>query len=403
MGDMAPYVDQAGGGRSIGWWNIAVQQYYLLDPDPTLIDFMQWVDYKGYWRQPDYYTDVFEQRITGEQPDFWENETNIETLVQTMFYLKLDEKYGLDTIYGVNVEGYNLEEQRNLIGQRFNALADSLKQILYSGDENGRYLIEGYTLTETYTNAVILAGLLEREYPEQFMIADVDTDEILEKIETDYSLSVEENGKQYHLYRAANDADTLPSFVTSLQVANAYLAAADAFDYRKANPDQVQGYMDKDLSYVRVDDEKAAEYRQRAETILAEVWEYTNFFEYSSIPYIEKNSQLYLRYGPYVFEYPAMSALAQYVQCEKGTFFFPETASPVVANGDTSLTPTAEADLGTQYTFYKSFNSMDDEELLTLRAELHANKMDYLLETVWVGDQVEYRLYLKPDNPHFNP
>ena len=144
-GDMAAYVGQFGGGRSIGWWNIALQQYYLLDPDPDLIELMQWVDYKGYWRQPDYYGDAFGRRITGEQPDFWENETNIETLVQTIYYLKLDERYGLDTIYGVNTPDYNVDEQRRLIKERFNALADNLKQVLYYGDDTGLHLIEGYT------------------------------------------------------------------------------------------------------------------------------------------------------------------------------------------------------------------------------------------------------------------
>ena len=397
-GDMAAYVGQFGGGRSIGWWNIAVQQYYLLDPDPDLIELMQWVDYKGYWRQPDYYGDAFGRRITGEQPDFWENETNIETLVQTIYYLKLDEKYGLDTIYGVSTPDYNVDEQRRLIEERFNALADNLKQVLYYGDDTGLHLIEGYTLVDTYTNAVIMACLLEKNYPEQFKMADVDFNGILAQIEANYAIFLD--GK-YHVYKAANESDILPSFEASLQVANAYLAAAETFDYRKAHPEQVQAYADMGISYTRVDDAKAIEYRQKAETILADVWDITTSWDYPSIPLLEKRNFLYTRFGPYVFDLPAMSSLAQYVQSKKGSFFEPLqqiVAPSIQVNVD--VEPSPAKSLGA-FNYYKSFGNMNDQEFLLLRQELEINGEPYLIEFELIENKVEYQLYLKSDNSRF--
>jgi hypothetical protein len=400
-GDMADYVGRFGGGRSIGWWNIAVQQYYLLDPDPDLIELMQWVDYKGYWRQPDYYGDAFGRRITGEQPGFWEEETNIETLIQTIYYLKLDEKYGLDTIYGVNTPEYNVDEQRRLIDERFNALADNLKQVLYYGDDTGLHLITGYTLLDTCTNAVIRACLLEKNYPEQFKMADVNFDGILSQIEAIYAVSQEENGKTYHFYKAANEEDLLISFEASLQVANAYLAASDAFEYRKTHPEQVQAYADMGISYVRVDDAKAAEYRQKAETIIADVWNITTSWGLSSIPLFEKDNYLYTKFGPFVFGLPAMSSLAQYVQIMKGSFFEPllqiETPS-IEVKIETATNP--EKTIG-NFRFYKAFENMNDHEFYLLRQELEINGEPYLIEFELVGTKVEYRLYIKSDNSRF--
>jgi hypothetical protein len=398
-GDMADYVGRFGGGRSIGWWNIAVQQYYLLDPDPDLIELMQWVDYKGYWRQPDYYGDAFGRRITGEQPDFWENETNIETLVQTIYYRKLDEKYGLDTIYGVNTPDYNVDEQRRLIEERFNVLADNLKQVLYYGDDSGLHLIEGYTLVDTYTNAVIMACLLEKDYPEQFKMADVDFNVILAQIEANYAIFLD--GK-YHVYKAANEGDILPSFEASLQVANAYLAAAETFDYRKAHPEQIQAYADKGISYVRVDDAKAIEYRQMAETILADVWDITTSWNYPSIPLLEKRNYLYTKFGPYVFDLPAMSSLAQYVQFKKGSFFNPQLITEVPAiQVNESSSQDIQSISWDDFKFYKTYHNINDQEFILLRQDLESNGMEYLIAVMQVEGKIEYQVYLRSGDPHF--
>ncbi len=407
-GDMADYVEKSGGGRSIGWWHIAAQQYYLLEPDPTLIEFMQWCDYKGYWRQPAYYSEVFEKRITGEREGFWEDETNIESLVQTLFYLKLDEKYGLEAIYAVNNPEYKVEEQRTQISERFNAMADNLKQVLYYGDETGLHFIEGFTLLDTYTNAVIIACLLERGYPEQFKMADVNIERVLERIETDYSVFLDD---KYSLYKAANEQEILPSFEASLQVANAYLAAADTFNYRKAHPELVQQYREQGLDYVRVDDEKAAEYRLKAETIITDVWELTTSAGYRSIPLLEKNNVLYSKFGPYGFRAPAMSSLAQYVQFKKGTFFEPlVTAVNLPYNPsqleeptqEDSLVPTCEVaqdSLDDKYRNYNAYDDWNDPEFAEIRQELEERGLHYLVEIISENGMVSYNLLLMKDDP----
>jgi hypothetical protein len=407
-GDMADYVDQNGGGRSIGWWHIAAQQYYLLEPDPSLINFMQWCDYKGYWRQPAYYSEVFEKRITGEREGFWENETNIESLVQTIFYLKLDEKYGLETIYAVNNPEYKVEEQRAQIYTRFDAMADNLKQVLYYGDETGLHLIEGYTLLDTYTNAVIMACLLEREYPEQFKMADVNIEGLFERIETDYAILLDD---RYPLYKAANEQEILPSFEAALQVANAYLTAAENYDFRKAHPELVQQYADQGLTYVRVDDAKAIEYRLKAETIIADVWELTTSAGYPSIPLLEKNNTVYSKFGPLGFRAPAMSSLAQYVQFKKGTFFEPlETAVSLPGlpaqleepTQEGAIVPTcviAQDSLDDKYRNFNAYNDWNDPEFVNIRQDLEGRGLHYLVEIISENGQVSYHLLLMKDDP----
>lgn len=410
-GDMAEYVARAGGPRSIGWWHIAVQQYYLLAPDPDLIEFMQWCDGKGFWRQPVHYSDAFEKRITGERGDFWELETNIESLIQTIFYFKLDQKYGLDTIYAINNPEYNVDEQRIQITERFNGLADNLKQVLYYGDETGLHFIEEYTLLDTYTNAVIMASLLEKEFPEQFKMADVNIDGVLERIESDYSIILDD---QYHFYKAANEPEILPSFEASLQVANAYLAAADIYDYRNAHPEHVQRYVDQGLVYVVANDDRAAEYKAKAETIVANLWEYTTSAGDAFIPQLEKNNTLYTRYGPYGFRAAAMSSLAQYVQFKKGNFFRPleevvfqsmpeDPIEQVAQEPPTPACVDEEDSLDAKYRNYNAFTDWNDPEFAGIRQDLEARGLHYLVEIISENGIVSYNLFLMQDDPRVRP
>lgn len=411
-GDMADYVRRAGGPRSIGWWHVAAQQYYLLIPDPNLIEFMQWCDYKGFWRQPVLYSDAYVKRITGEREDFWELETNIESLIQTVFYLKLDQRYGLDTIYAVNNPEYNVDEQRVQIAERFNGLADNLKQVLYYGDETGLHLIEEYTLLDTYTNAVIMSSLLEKEFPEQFKMADVNIDGVLERIESNYAVFLDE---KYHLYKAANEPEILPSFEASLQVANAYLAAAEIYDYRNAHPEHVQGYVDQGLVYVVANDDRAAEYRAKAETIVTDILEFTSSAGDPSIPQLEKNNTLYTRYGPYGFRAPAMSSLAQYVQFKKGTFFKPleevifqsEPSDPIEVSIQTETPAPAcvetKDSLDAKYRNYNAYTDWNDPDFMAIRQDLEARGLHYLVEIISENGIVSYNLLLMQDDPRLRP
>jgi len=244
-----------------------------------------------------------------------------------------------------------------------------------------------------------MACLLEKNYPEQFKMADVDFNGILAQIEANYAIFLDE---KYHVYRAANEDDILPSFEASLQVANAYLAAAETFDYRKAHPEQVQAYADMGISYTRVDDAKAIEYRQKAETTLADVWDITTSWDYSSIPLLEKRNYLYTRFGPYVFDLPAMSSLAQYVQFKKGSFFNPQLtiedlAIQVNESSETDIQSTSWDD----FKFYKTFHNLNDQEFILLRQDLESNSMEYLVDVMQVEGMIEYQVYLRSDDPHF--
>jgi hypothetical protein len=407
-GDMAEYVNNNGGFRSMAWWNIAMQQYYLLHPDPEFIEFMQWLDYKGYWRQPDRYPEEYGRRITGEIPSFWENESNIETLIQTILYLKLDERYGLGNIYGVNVQDYNVEEQRNIINERFNVLADHLKETLFTWDDTGQHFVGGYTLVDTYTNAVIMACILERDYPKQFKIAGVNFEDIFEQIEANYAVSITENDKTFaNLYKTANEDGILASFEATLQVANAYLAAADALDYRQAHPELVQAFINEGYGFVLVNEEIASEYRQKAEAILADVTTYTTKNGFSSFPLLEKNNLLYTRFGPFVFRAPAMSTLAQYVQFKKGTFFDPLLPTEPLPSQISEAEPVqtcipAEDSLDAKYRNYKAYKDFNDPEFAAIRQDLEEKGLQYLIEVISENGKVTYNLLILWDDYRLN-
>jgi hypothetical protein len=407
-GDMAEYVNNNGGMRSMAWWNIATLQYFLLDPDPEFIEFMQWLDYKGYWRQPNRYFEEYGRRITGEQPGFWETESNIETLAQTILYLKLDERYGLGNIYGVNVQGYNVEEQRNKINERFNVLADHMKERLFTWDDAGKHFVGGYTLVDTYTNVVIMACILEKDYPEQFKISSVVIEETLEKIEADYAVSITAQDKTFaNLYKAANEDGILVSFEASLQVANAYLAAADAMDYRLAHKELVQAYANEGYGYVMANKEKASEYHLKAETILADVTTYTTQNGFSSFPLLEKNNLLYTRFGPFAFRAPAMSTLAQYVQFKKGTFFDPLLPTEPLPDQISEEEPVqtcipAEDSLDAKYRNYKAYEDFNDPEFSAIRQELEQQGKHYLIEVISENGKITYNLLLMWDDYRLN-
>ena len=404
--DLGFYIDQSGGTRSMVWWNIACQQYFLLTGDPDVVEFMQWLHWKGYWAFPSGWREEHGRRVTGEVPRFWELEYTVEMITSSLLFLHIMERYDVAQSYGMNDASFNAEDETRRVQERLIDLSRHLHETLYSPGEHVFY--PGFTMLEHYTSALQITCIFERSYPELFDAARIHMYELFKYVEDSFTASVEENGKTYdNLYRAANEEGIPVSFEASLQMALAFKMAAEIHEARLNVPGWIEQYQAMGLEYVFAEPDFIDYYHMEADEIVSSVMAYTADGGFAAVPEASANSLLFNSNGHSGYRAPSLSAVASLIQVKLGSFFDPLLPADQVAEDEpagTSIgvqTLTRQDGNGNIQTFelFRGYPSLDDPELMALRAVLMENNITHIFE-VWpeVGG-VKFMLYLVRDDP----
>ena len=411
-GDLGYYIDHNGGTRSMVWWNIACQQYFLLTGDPDVVEFMQWLHWKGYWAFPSGWREEHGRRVTGEVPRFWELEYTAEMITSTMLFLHIMERYDAAQSYGMNDDSFNAEEETRRVQERFTELSRHLTETLYNPGEHAFY--PGFTLLEHYTSALQVICVLERGYPEQFDAARIHMYELFKYIEDAFSTTVTENGKTYDsLYRAANEEGIPASFEASLQMAHAFKEAADIHEARLNVPGWTDQYQALGLNYVIGEPDFIDYYRLESDEILTSVLAYTTDGGFTAVPKASANSLLFNSNGYSAYRAPSLSAVAELIQLKMGSFFEPLLPDEGIQEINAApAVPAPAASAGVQtltrqdvdgnieiFELFRGYPSLDEPELMALRVVLMENNITHIIEVWPEMGRVKFMLYLVRDDP----
>ncbi len=404
--DLGFYIDQSGGTRSMVWWNIACQQYFLLTGDPDVVEFMQWLHWKGYWAFPSGWREEHGRRVTGEVPRFWELEYTVEMITSSLLFLHIMERYDVAQSYGMNDNSFNARDEIQRVQERFTDLARHLHETLYSTGEHVFY--PGFTMLEHYTSALQVTCILERSYPDQFDAARIYMYELFKYVEDSFTTTVDENGKTYDsLYRAANEEGIPISFEASLQMALAFKMAAEIHEARLNVPGWVEQYQSMGLEYVFAEPDFIEYYRTEADEIVNSVLAYTADGGFAAVPEASANSLLFNSNGHSGYRAPSLSAVAALIQLKLGSFFDPllpadkvaEDAPAAASTGVQTLTRQDEDGNIQIFELFRAYPSLDDPELMALRAVLMENNITHIFEVWPETGAVKFLLYLVRDDP----
>jgi len=411
--DLPTYIDQNGGTRSMVWWNIACQQYFLLTGDPDVVEFMQWLYWKGYWAFPSGWREEHGRRVTGEVPRFWELEYTAEMITSSMLFLHIMERYDPAHSYGMNDNSFNAGDEIQRVQERFTELSRHLHETLYSTGDQVFY--PGFTMLEHYTSALQVICILERSYPEQFDAARIYMYELFKYVENSFTTTVTENGKTYDsLYRAANEEGIPASFEASLQMALAFKMAAEIHEARLNVPGWVDQYQTMGLEYVFAEPDFIDYYRTEADEIVNSVLAYTADGGFAAVPEASANSLLFNSNGRSGYRAPSLSAVAALIQVKLGSFFDPllpeEELQEAGSAGTTETTASTAAGIQTLtrqdvdghiqiFELFRVYPSLDDPELMALRAVMLENNITHIIEVQLETGVVKFMLYLVRDDP----